>query len=109
MKNLNDLNHLRIIDDGDEYNGAFEVKIKGEKYFVIVSNGLDWEHVSVSSKHKIPSWTTMNTIKDMFFHENEAVIQIHPPKSDYVNVHKNCLHLWRPLGAEMPLPPKICV
>ena len=37
--------------------------------------------------------------------------RIHPPRSDYVNTHAFCLHLWRPtdLGAAIPLPPRILV
>lgn len=35
--------------------------------------------------------------------------QYHPPKSAYVNNHPNCLHLWRPIGIEMPRPPSIMV
>jgi len=38
-----------------------------------------------------------------------AVVQYHPPKSDYVNNVDNCLHLFRPLNAEMPRPPKSMV
>ena len=111
MKNINHiLGRVPLFGKyGDEHNGAFELEIKGENYFVIASNGAEWEHVSVSSKHKIPSWKTMNTIKDLFFEESEAVMQLHPPKSDYVNNHPNCLHLWRPIGLEIPLPPNWCV
>lgn len=57
-----------------------------------------WEHVSVSPyDHTItPSWDDMCKLKDMFFEDEETVIQIHPPKSRYVNIMKNCLHLRRP-------------
>lgn len=108
MKKLNHLDPYRVPlmgDLGDEYNGAFEIKIKGEKYSIIASNGDGWEHISVSSKYKIPSWSTMCKIKDLFFEENEVVMQIHPSKNDYINVHKNCLHLWRPINQEIPVPP----
>ena len=73
---------------------------------VIFSNGCGWEHVSVAPyKHNItPSWDDMCLIKEMFFEDNEAVIQIHPPKDEYVNNMPNCLHLWRYIG-EMTLPP----
>ncbi|MBR5818147.1 MAG: hypothetical protein IKY62_05825 [Clostridia bacterium] len=45
----------------------------------------------------------------MFFREDETVVQYHPAKSEYVNNVPNCLHLWRPTGAEMPTPPAIMV
>ena len=45
----------------------------------------------------------------MFWDEEDCVVQYHPPKSDYVNIHKNCLHLWRPTDGELPRPPKIMI
>lgn len=112
MKNLNYLNEHRISfygQLGDEHNGAFDLNIKGEKYFVIASNGHGWDHVSVSHKHKIPSWKVMNTVKEMFFEEDEVVMQLHPANKDYINNHPNCLHLWRPQKEHIPQPPKYMV
>lgn len=62
-----------------------------------------WEHVSVSPKHKfrIPTWNDMCYLKDVFFGDEEEVYQIHPKKSEYVNLSKNCLHLWKPIGHEL--------
>jgi hypothetical protein len=34
-----------------------------------------------------------------------VVIQYHPAKGEYVNRHETTLHLWRPIGKEIP-PPK---
>ena len=77
----------------------------------VASWGGGWEHISVSPlKHKItPSWDVMCKVKDIFFREDEAVIQIHPPKSEYVNNRPNCLHLWRPIDQELVLPPSFMV
>ena len=49
----------------------------------------------------------MSKIKDLFFEENETVIQFHPKKSEYVNISNNCLHLWKPINKEIELPPTI--
>ena len=78
---------------------------------VIWSTGGGWEHVSVCpyKRSYIPSWNDMCELKDMFFRENETVVQYHPAKSEYVNNMPNCLHLWRPLEAELPTPPSIMV
>jgi len=51
----------------------------------------------------------MAWVKSMFFEDEETVIQFHPPKSEYVNYHPFCLHLWRIVGEAFPLPPSICV
>lgn len=70
-----------------------------------------WDHVSVapSKKRITPSWDDMCMIKDIFFKDDEAVIQIHPPKDEYVNNMPNCLHLWRWNEGEMTLPPSFMV
>ena len=78
---------------------------------VVCSNGAGWEHVSVAPKANriTPSWEDMCKIKDIFWNDNEAVIQIHPPKEEYVNQKTNCLHLWRCTYKDMVLPPAILV
>ena len=58
-----------------------------------------WEHVSVAPKNKrlMPTWDDMCILKDMFWHTDEEVHQIHPKGQEYVNIVDNCLHLWRPV------------
>jgi len=58
---------------------------------------------------RTPNWAEMCFIKDIFWEEEEAVVQFHPPKSDYVNHHPYCLHLWRPVFSKLELPPSILV
>lgn len=92
--------------------GAFTVIGPNGVVLDIVSSGTDfefgWEHVSVSAR-RTPNWGEMCWVKDLFWNEDEVVIQLHPAKANYVNCHPNCLHLWRPLDAEIPLPPTILV
>lgn len=72
-----------------------------------------WDHVSVSGcckgKSVTPTWEQMCYVKDLFFDETECVMQLHPPKSEYVNYHNHCLHLWRPMDGQIPQPPSILV
>lgn len=72
-------------------------------------NGTRWDHVSVSLKNRTPTWEEMAWVKSLFFDDEELVVEFHPPKSKYVNVSVNVLHLWKPLDAEIQLPPSICV
>jgi hypothetical protein len=65
-----------------------------------------WEHVSVSTKFRAPTWDEMHWVKEQFWDAEETVVQFHPPKSQYVNCHPYCLHLWRKVGAEYQLPPR---
>jgi len=71
---------------GDATNGAFWIKLKcGQHAFVIASDGLGWEHVSVSRKDRPPSWDEMCQIKALFWDDEDCVLQYHPPRSEYVN------------------------
>lgn len=61
-----------------------------------------WEHVSVSALFT-PTWNEMCWVKDAFWEDEEFVLQFHPPKSEYVNVHGRCLHLWRPIPGRIEM------
>lgn len=65
-----------------------------------------WEHVSVSFPHRCPTWEEMALVKRAFWRDDETVVEFHPARSEYVNVHPFCLHLWKP-PYRMELPPKI--
>ena len=90
----------------------------GTFYQVMVSDGMGWDHVSVClirnhGKHpfldRCPTWEEMSYIKSLFFEEEEAVLQFHPPASSYVNAHPFVLHLWRPQSQVIPMPPVMMV
>lgn len=89
--------------------GAFKIIGPETRMLKIISSGVDseygWEHVSVSSEYHIPNWREMCWVKDQFWDEEEWVVQFHPPKSEYVNCHPNCLHLWKPVSFAFPVPP----
>jgi len=66
------------------------------------TTGEKWEHVSVEPLNgKTPVWDDMCFVKDMFWDPEDTVVQIHPPKSEYVNMVENCLHLWRPVSGDV--------
>lgn len=97
------------IQDGN--NGLFEIRsVKFKRCFTcLASDGLGWEHVSVSLPDRCPTWEEMEYIKGKFWAEDDCVIQFHPPKKDYINCHPYCLHLWRPMYQVLPRPPKFLV
>jgi hypothetical protein len=33
-------------------------------------------------------------------------MQLHVPPTDHISFAHNCLHLWRPIGVEIPQPPR---
>lgn len=82
-------------------------------------DGIYYEHVSIvminithsGKTHELgrcPTWAEMCYVKETFWDDPEdVVIQYHPPKSEYVSNHQNCLHLWRPADKEgnpIPIP-----
>ena len=96
---------------GDETCGVFTVpsKIDHAHMRIVASSGEGWEHVSVSRANRCPNWPEMCQVKRMFFGPDECVIQYHPPENNYVNNHPFCLHLWKPVGADIPQPPEYMV
>lgn len=92
---------------GQGNNGFFIIPYDGKKLCVISSDGAGWEHVSVSIKNsnRCPTWPEMCYVKSLFWDEDSCVVQYHPPKSQYVNNHDYCLHMWRPYSIVMPMPP----
>ena len=92
-------------------NGAFFVRRSPRlpMLLVIVSDGMGWEHVSVSLPTRCPTWNEMAWVKAQFWEQADTVMQLHPPVEDYANMHPFCLHLWRPTDAEIPRPPSLMV
>ncbi len=80
---------------------------RGYRLLVIATTGEGWEHVSVSvpGTQRCPTWEEMDFVKDFFWTDSETVMQLHVPRADQVNDHPYCLHLWRPLGDTIPVPP----
>lgn len=93
-------------------NGAFKIESPepGWTLFFVASDEGGWEHVSVHAhnpkRKRVPNWKEMCFMKDLCWGEDDVVIQYHPAKSDYVNVHPYTLHLWRPTTGELPIPEK---
>ncbi len=92
---------------GDETCGSFSIPspIDQQQLFVIASCGAGWDHVSVSRKKRTPNWPELEFVRKLFFREGETVMQLHVPESEHVNLHENCLHLWRPQDQPIPTPP----
>src|SRR5580658_4748259 len=78
--------------EGDDF-GWFEIPTTapGPKIRAQVSPGymeFEFEHVSVSLAHRCPTWEEMCKIKDLFWDDEDVVVQFHPAKSEYVNFSK---------------------
>lgn len=114
MRRLRELNRYRdrqwernLGDTGDDTGGCFVVPspVDGFPLRIIASNGGGWDHLSISRDHRTPSWRELEHVKRLFFRDDEVAMQLHVPPTDHVNIHANCLHLWRPHDAAIPMPP----
>jgi hypothetical protein len=99
--------HPRLGESDPGANWGFFLYL-GELRIISSGPAEGWEHVSVSHKSRTPSWAEMQEIKELFWSDEETVVQFHPAKAEYVNIHHNCLHLWRPTGGfnALDLPPR---
>lgn len=94
----------------ERFFGQGWIKLRGHRIcdaagVVFGSSENGWEHISVSFPNRCPTWDEMCVAKDIFWREDEACIQVHPAREVYINVHKYCLHIWRPKDGKLILPP----
>lgn len=96
---------------GDSFGAFLMPGPCGEALTVIAVDGKDtgWEHVSVSTKRRIPNWQEMCFVKNRFWEPEDCVVQFHPPHSKYVNNYSVVLHMWRWTDGDFPQPPEILV
>lgn len=108
---------------GEKKNGfggsIFPVEYKNGKakivqdYDKVLNFMFSWacgfEHLSVSTTVKTPTWEQMCKMKDIFWKEDEVCMQLHPAKENYIDNMPYCLHIWRPINKEIPTPPNLMV
>ena len=95
----------------DGANGALVIPSceSHRKLLILVSNGMGWEHLSVhavgkNKESRLPNYQEMCYLKNLFWEDEDVVVQFHPKKSEYVNQHPHTLHLWRSIDKEFPTP-----
>lgn len=107
MKTIDEIKknkRLIIMQSGEDGCIGYAL-INGQRFGFIFSWGGGWEHLSVSQTNRTPTWDEMCIAKNMFWNANECCVEYHPAESEYINIHPHCLHIWRPINAEMPTPP----
>lgn len=113
MRNLKELDMYRDTDaelnrygvTGKRHFGVFRLDNWNEPELrIIADTGQGWDHVSVSTVSRTPTWEEMDRVKRLFFKDKETAMQLHVPTKDHVNTHPFCLHLWRPTRQHIPRP-----
>lgn len=62
-----------------------------------------WHHISFSYPNKLPNWEDLRAVKTLFMGKDKLAIQVLPREDlpgEYLNVHPNCLHLYRRLDGD---------
>jgi hypothetical protein len=110
------VNHSVVIVDGHRQAALKEVPVRpevarmlagqslgarawiGQGFTILASIDLtphgDLRHVSISHKHRYPTWEEIKSVRAAFFDPDTDVMMMLPKAQDYVNVHPNCFHLW---------------
>lgn len=88
--------------DTDEWSGVWIF----DGIMVIASagtfDGREWLHVSFSRKSRLPDYKDLQLVRKDFIGTDKKAVMVFPEESHYVDIAKNCLHLW--YSAENPLP-----
>lgn len=117
VRNLNELNEYRRTEwelraygaMGDARNGCFFVADGTASLRVIASAGGGWDHLSVSTELRCPTWGEMEYVRQLFTGPREVWLQFGVPAAAHINCHPYCLHWWRHQHREVRLPPSIMV
>lgn len=112
MRNLNELQQYRAIDWelrlgrlGDATGGCFLLEYCGVELRIVASNGGGWDHLSVSTADRCPTWMEMEHVRKIFGKSYEIWVQFGVPSTEHINFHPYCLHWWRHHHREIRLPP----
>jgi len=82
---------IQEAEDGYAFRSAngIQVIISGSQ-----EGGKAWLHVSLSRKHKMPSYDDIALVKKVFIGDDKKAIMVLPERKYHVNIHNYCLHLW---------------
>ena len=50
-------------------------------------------HLSISHRHRYPTWDEIKFARYEFLPGSKTIAMILPPTNEYVNLHQNCFHL----------------
>lgn len=70
---------------------------------MVEQDGRRWLHLSFSHPGRLPTWTEFVAVKELFLGREAKAIQVIPPRSEHVNIHPHCLHLFECVDGD-PLP-----
>lgn len=87
-------------------DGAWDNNKRGLRVLASIAQYGDnrlWLHLSISHRRRMPTYEELTYMKRHWAGEERKCIMVLPPKSEHVNIHPRCLHLYCCLE-EDPLP-----
>jgi len=109
LPNLRVANFLETPGEEGGISGRYVIPMaRGVLLQVIACDAEGWEHVSVTvltHRSRCPTWEEMERVRELFWRDDETVMQLSVPRADHINAHPYCLHWWKPIDAEIPRPP----
>lgn len=76
----------RLVDDGRQLSLIWSIATE--------LDGQRWLHVSIASPRRMPTWDELVEVKEALIGTDREAYQVLPPRSRWVNIHPNCLHLF---------------
>lgn len=64
----------------------------GECQVIVTIDRGKW-HLSISHRHRYPTWDEIKFARYEFLPDAKTIAMILPPRNEYVNFHPNCFHL----------------
>lgn len=86
-------------DDGAVYiHGGLRLSVIVS--FARETDGKRWGHFSIAHPDREPTWQWIREAKDLFVGRHQKAIMVLPGEAEYINIHKNCFHLFWCLDAD---------
>lgn len=97
---------LRVAWDSVTFRYRY-VSDRGTRTLLVTARVLEgWDHVSVSCQPDgLPSWRQLEAARRLVAAPEEWMMQLHVPPVHADLGRDRALHLWRPHGQDIPLPP----
>lgn len=68
----------------------------------VALDGRRWRHLSLSRRDRaMPTWEQLVEVKEAFLGPEAVALQVLAPRSEWVNIHPTCLHLWECLDGRV--------
>lgn len=87
---------MGFIPGGSALGGHGELWLAREKHLsVIVSVDGGDLHASIAHPDRYPTWAEILSVRNWIFPAEMEVVMVLARRSEYVNLHPNCFHLWQ--------------